>query len=60
MVRGANGMPDQIGRALSERRSLEEALADLRAKYNGRPTPDLARMIQQLEAEIAERKRQPG
>ena len=53
-------MPDQIGRALSERRSLEEALADLRAKYTSRPTSDLERMIQQLEAEIAERRRRPG
>ena len=41
---------------LSESRSLEEALADLRAKYDIHPTPELARMIRQLQAEIAERK----
>jgi hypothetical protein len=38
---------------------MEEALADLRAKYQKRPTFELARMIQQLAAEIAIRKRPP-
>ena len=49
-------MPGQIDKTLSESRSLEEALADLRAKYDIHPTPELARMIRQLQAEIAERK----
>jgi hypothetical protein len=40
-------------------RSMEEALADLRKKYEQRPSFGLARMIQQLEAEIAIRKRPP-
>jgi hypothetical protein len=39
-------------------RSIEEALADLIAKHQQRPTEELARMILQLETEIAERKRQ--
>lgn len=46
-----------IEKALNERRSLDDALADLTASYNRYPTPELARMIKQLEAEIAERKR---
>ena len=37
-------------------RSLDQALADLRAKHEKRPSADLARMIRQLELEIAERK----
>ena len=41
------------------RRSIEEALADLRTKYGKRPTAELARMIRQLEEEIADRKRPP-
>jgi hypothetical protein len=40
-------------------RSMEEALADLRAKYRKQPTFELGRMIQQLEAEIMIRKRPP-
>jgi hypothetical protein len=51
-------MTDDLDEATRERRSMEEALADLRAKYEKRPTAELARMIQQLEAEIAIRKRQ--
>ena len=38
-------------------RSPEEALADLRAKYKWRPSAELARMIEQLEAEVTARKR---
>jgi hypothetical protein len=38
-------------------RSIEEALADLVAKYAWRPSAELARMIEQLQAEIADRKR---
>jgi hypothetical protein len=41
------------------RRSLKSALGDLRAHYQQRPTAELARMIEQLEAEIAIRKRAP-
>jgi hypothetical protein len=37
-------------------RSLEQALADLLAKHHNNPSPELARMIRQLEMEIAERK----
>jgi hypothetical protein len=37
-------------------RSMDEALADLRARYEWRPSPELARMIEQLQAEIADRK----
>ena len=40
-------------------RSLEEALADLLAKYEEHPSPELGRMIRQLELEIAERKGHP-
>jgi len=44
---------------LKERRSLEAALAELVAKYNrsSYKSPDLARMIGQLEAEITLRQR---
>jgi len=35
-----------------ELRSLERALVDLRAKYARRPSAALARMIEQLQAEI--------
>lgn len=44
---------------LTGRRSLERALADLRAQYEKRPSGELARMIEQLEAEIAIRRRPP-
>lgn len=43
---------DIIGRELRERRSMAQACADLRAKYENCPTPRLARMIEQLQAEI--------
>ena len=49
--------PDEV--MGERRRSIEEALADLRAKYKIHPTAELARMIRQLEAEIADRKRPP-
>ena len=48
-------MGDLIGLGMSERRSIEEALADLLAKYERRPSAELARMIRQLQAEIGER-----
>ena len=41
--------------ALDKRRSLEEARTDLAAKFDREPSPELARMIWQLELEIAER-----
>jgi hypothetical protein len=37
-------------------RSLEQALDDLNASYQKRPSAGLARMIRQLEIEIAYRK----
>ena len=43
--------------ALEERRSLEGALADLAAKYERCKTPELARMIKEIEAEITLRRR---
>jgi hypothetical protein len=52
-------MADLIGKAMRGRRSLEAALNDLRIKYEQHPTAEVARMIQQLEAEIAIRKRPP-
>jgi hypothetical protein len=42
---------------INGRRSLKAALTDLRGSYRQRPTAELARMIQQLEAEIAIRRR---
>jgi hypothetical protein len=44
---------------LRERRSLETALAELVEKYNrsSYKSPDLARMIRQLEAEVTQRQR---
>ena len=49
--------PDEV--MGERRRSIEEALADFRAKYKIHPTAELARMIRQLEAEIADCKRPP-
>ena len=49
-------MLETIDRGIRERRSIEDACADLRAKYERRPNADLARMIEQLEAEFAERR----
>ena len=48
-------MLEAIDLGIRERRSIEDACADLRAKYERRPKPDLARMIEQLQAEIAAR-----
>lgn len=52
-------MGEYIDASLRERRSLEQAVADLLAKYEKHPSVELVRMIRQLEAEIAERKRRP-
>ena len=38
-----------------EQRSLEQVLSDLRASYQRRPGPALAKMIQKVKAEIAYR-----
>ena len=48
-------MSEFFKKALAERRSLEQALSDLRARYQRRPDPELAQKIQDLEAEIAYR-----
>ena len=50
-------MPEFIDQALKERRSLEKALADLLSQYQRNPTPDLARKIELIRAEIELRKR---
>ncbi len=50
---------DFIARSLKGRRSLEQALADLRSRHMHDPTGKIAEMIRQLEAEIAERRRSP-
>ena len=52
-------MVNRIEKAMKERRSLHTALTDLRASYQTRPSAELVRMIQQLEAEVAIRKSQP-
>jgi hypothetical protein len=44
-----------VPKAIQRARSLEQALADLNTKYQGRPSAELARMIRQLEVEIANR-----
>ena len=44
-----------IDHYLAERRTLDQAVADLRATYAQDPAPDLANMIRQGEAEILDR-----
>jgi hypothetical protein len=51
--------PGFIERMLIERRSIEQALVDLLAEHGRSPNPALARMIQELAAEITERKSAP-
>jgi hypothetical protein len=46
--------------ALQERRTLETALAELVAKHSRSPSPELARMIQIIEAEVIQRQRVPA
>ena len=43
-----------------DQRSLEQALADLRAKCEKRPTAQLAQMVEQLETTIAAKKTSAG
>ena len=50
-------MPSFIARALAERRSLEQAIADLRAKNARERRPDVAAMIRHGEAEMRDRTR---
>lgn len=50
---------DIVGAAMGQLRSIERALADLRKKHGTNPTASLARMIRQLEAEIAARTAPP-
>jgi hypothetical protein len=50
-------MGNFIDRVLAERRTLEQALADLRAKYDREHDPDVAAMIRYGEAEILDRRR---
>ena len=52
-------MVDRIDKAMKGRRSLESALAELEGKYQMRPSAELARMMEQLKAEIAIRKQRP-
>ena len=51
---------DGIKLGLEQRRSLEQALIELRERYKRAPTKTLARMVAQLEAEIAKRAGQQG
>ena len=50
---------DGIEIGLKQLRSLEQALAELRDRNQRAPSRTLARMIAQLEAEIADRARKP-
>jgi hypothetical protein len=49
-------MNGDLEKLLKQRRSLEQALADLVAEYQRKPRPELARMIELLRAEIELRK----
>ena len=49
-----------IDEVLAERRTLQQAVADLRAKYECDHDPDLGRMVRYGEAEIAERTSGPA
>jgi hypothetical protein len=50
-------MVDDIDEVMKQRRSFERALADMEANYQRRPSAALARMIEQLKAELAIRRR---
>lgn len=50
---------DGIEIGLKQLRSLEQALAELRERNQRAPSKTLARMIAQLETEIADRVRKP-
>jgi hypothetical protein len=53
-------MVDDIDEVMKARRSLQQALAEMEANYQRRPSATLARMIEQLKAELAIRKRSSG
>jgi hypothetical protein len=53
-------MGNFIDRVLTERRTLQQALADLRAKYDREHDPELAAMIRHGEAEILDRAKSPS
>ncbi len=48
-------MANFIDRVLAERRSLQQALAELHAKYEREHDPDVGEMIRHGEAEILDR-----
>jgi hypothetical protein len=48
---------DPLELAVVEQRSIEQACAELRAKYQRHPTASLARIVERLEAEIACRRK---
>jgi hypothetical protein len=50
-------MGNFIDKVLAERRTLEQALADLRAKYERNHDPDVADMIRYGDAEILDREK---
>jgi hypothetical protein len=52
-------MATYIDQMLAERRTLQQAVADIRAKYRREPDPDLAEMILHGEAEIIDRTSRP-
>src|SRR3954467_6854810 len=54
--RACSPMVDDLDEVMKQRRSLEKALAELQANYRRRPSATLARMIEQLKAELAFRK----
>jgi hypothetical protein len=49
-------MVDDLEQVMKQRRSLEKALAEFEARYEKRPSDNLARMIEQLKAELVVRK----
>jgi hypothetical protein len=52
-------MIEFIDKLLNERRSMAKALSDVVARYETEKSPHLARMIEQLKAEIAQRSQEP-
>jgi hypothetical protein len=49
-------MVDDLEQVVKHRRSLERALAELQARHEKRPSENLARMIEQLKAELVVRR----
>ena len=48
-------MVDDLEQVMKQRRSLQKALTELQARYEKRPSESLARMTEQLKAELAHR-----